>query len=482
MPPPDAYVLSAAEARQRSSAAASRLIQRGLGVGDRVALSAPEPHLHPQQAAAAQAALACIAFGALRAGVIPVMLNPLLSRDECDGYLTDVAASEHIWQSGELLALADPLSPGAAAHLSDVPLGRPMHFTSGTTGRSKGVWSGVFDDATASAYWSDEHHAWPVEHDDVVLNHGPLAHSAPLRFAFLAFLHGAQVAFTGGFDAARTAAAVAHLKPTVAMAAPTHLQRVLDLPGGPPESSYRMLVHAGSACPPDLKRRIHSWAGTDHVWEFLGSTEGQFTKCHGPEWEERPGTLGRARAGRTLSIEPASDPQTATTAPTDAPDTAGVIWCQAPEFAGFTYFGDPLKTAAACSATPDGVRFSVGDLGYLDQQGYLFLKGRRTDLIITGGVNVYPSEVEAELRRCPGVVDVAVYGQPDSDWGERVCAAIVGDVDVEVVRRWCAEHVAPYRRPKQIALVEALPLTSTGKVLRDGLAAWVGQATSRSTA
>lgn len=424
--------------------------------------------------------MACVAFGALRVGIIPVMLNPLLSPDERAGYLADVTASAHIWQAPELLALADPERPGRLPELSDLPLGRPMHFTSGTTGRSKGVWSGVFDDATSEAYWADEHEAWPVEPGDVLLNHGPLAHSAPLRFSFLAFLHGADVAYVGGFDAQRISQTMAELQPTVAMAAPTHLQRLLDLPGDLPASTYRMLVHAGSACPPDLKRRIHRWAGAEKVWEFLGSTEGQFTKCSGVEWEQRPGTLGRAREGRTLAIIQTPTDPTGPTAPdppehrgADATDSAGVIWCHAPEFARFSYFGDPDKTAGVCIEVPDGVRFTVGDLGYLDSHGYLFLKGRRTDLIITGGVNVYPSEVEAELRRCPGVLDAAVYGEADPTWGERVCAVIVGTTDAATVHQWCAEHVAPYRRPKQIRLVESLPLTSNGKVRRDGLAEWV---------
>lgn len=461
----------------RSAAAAARLLQRGLRPGDRVALSAPEPHLEAASAAAAQAAVACAAFGALRAGIIPVMLNPLLAPEERDGYLDDVAASVHIWKSAELLALADPEMPGRLPDLSDIPLGRPMHFTSGTTGRSKGVWSGVFDDATARDYWADEHGAWPVEPTDLLLNHGPLAHSAPLRFSFLSFMHGADIAYLGSFDAERVAHTVARLKPTVAMAAPTHLQRLLGLPGDPPVSSYRMLVHAGSPCPPDLKARIHRWAGTDYVWEFLGSTEGQFTKCHGPQWEERPGTLGPARDGRRLVIAPPDTPVTPTrggpAADTDAGPEPGVIWCEAPEFARFAYFGDAAKSAQACVESPPGVRFSVGDLGYLDSDGYLFLKGRRTDLIITGGVNVYPNEVEAELRRCPGVADVAVYGEADPQWGERVCAAIVGDTDAAAVSSWCSEHVAPYRRPKRIDVVESLPLTSTGKVRRDGLAEWV---------
>ena len=472
MPTSAAYVLRADEAEARSVAAAGQLLQRGLNPGDRVAMSAPEPQLAPATAAQAQAALACAAFGALRAGITPVMLNPLLTPDESADYLSDVAASAHVWRASELLELTDPTSSRRNPQLSELPLGRPMHFTSGTTGRSKGVWSGVFDEETAAAYWADEHAAWPVEPGDLLLNHGPLAHSAPLRFSFLAFLHGADVAYLGSFDASRVAQAVADLRPTVAMAAPTHLQRLLDLPGGPPASSYRMLVHAGSACPPDLKRRIHRWAGAEQVWEFLGSTEGQFTKCSGTEWEQRPGTLGRARTGRILTIAPSS-PDSSEVPDANAADSPGVIWCQAPSFARFSYFGDAEKTAAACTDVAGGVRFTVGDLGYLDDEGYLFLKGRRTDLIITGGVNVYPSEVEAELRRCPDVIDVAVYGEPDPTWGERVCAAIVAETSPETIAAWCAEHMASYRRPKRFHMVTALPLTSNGKVLRDGLAEWV---------
>lgn len=460
--PVTAYLLTAAEADARARAAAARLGAGGLRAGDRVAILTPEPGLTPHDHAAAQAAVASLAFGALRAGIVPVMVNPLLAPAERAAYLADVPCAAEVTSALYARALTDPVS-APAADLADVPLGRPMHFTSGTTGRSKGVWAGAMDERAAADYWADEHEQWSIEAGDVVLNHGPLAHSAPLRFSFLAFMHGASVVYTGAFDAERTAEAIAKHSPTVAMAVPTHLQRLLALPDGPPRSTYRMLVHAGSACPPDLKRAVHAWAGTDRVWEFLGSTEGQFTACRGQEWEDRPGTLGRARAGRRLVIDDGTS---------RAP---GVIWCEAPAFAGFEYFGEPAKTAAAWTETATGRAFTVGDLGRLDDDGYLYLHGRRTDLIVTGGVNVYPAEVEAELRRCPGVRDVAVFGRPDPRWGDRVCAAVVGPAEPGDVLRWAASHLAGYRRPKEVQRVAELPLTSTGKVRRDGLAEWVDE-------
>ncbi len=452
------YVLHAEDAWMRSTAAAVRLHRLGLRIGDRLGIVATEA----PQTAGTQAAVAIVAFAALRAGIVPVMVNPLLTDHELSTYLDDarvayvVASAAHVHE----LAAAQPAAVGSL-ELSDIPLGRPMHFTSGTTGRSKGVWAGVLDHTTASHYWRDEHAQWSIEAGDRVLNFGPLAHSAPLRFSMLAFLAGADMIYLGPFDAARTAQAIATERPTVAMAVPTHLQRLLALPGEPPPATFRMLVHAGSACPPDLKRAIHDWAGVDNVWEFLGSTEGQFTACRGTEWEERPGTLGRARVGRELLIDDGSL------------RTEGLIWCVAPPYARFEYFGDEAKTESAWRNTAEGMAFSVGDLGRLDPQGYLYLHGRRTDLIVTGGVNVYPAEVEAVIRACPGVRDVAVYAEPDPHWGQRVCAAVVGSVAVADVALWCRRELAGYRRPKQIRQVPELPLTSNGKVVRDGLAAWV---------
>jgi len=232
--------------------------------------------------------------------------------------------------------------------------------------------------------------------------------------------------------------------------APTALHRVLDAAGArSPFRSLRRLVHAGSPCPTSLKWAALARVGPGALWEFYGSTEGQFTACSPDEWRERPGTVGRARPGRRL--EAGGD---------------GVVWCHVPAFARFAYWQDPQATAEAWR----GDAFTVGDLGRLDEGGYLFLDGRRHDLVISGGVNVYPVEVEAALAEAPGVAEIAVFGVDDDDWGQRVCAAVVGDADEGALRRHAAARLAPYKRPKDYVFLPELPHTATGKLRRRALA------------
>jgi long-chain acyl-CoA synthetase len=202
-----------------------------------------------------------------------------------------------------------------------------------------------------------------------------------------------------------------------------------------------------------LKRQAIDAFPSGAVWEFYGSTEGQFTACSAGEWLARPGTVGRARPHRRL-----------------ATDADGTIWCDVPEYARFAYWRDPERTAQAWR----GSAFTVGDLGRLDDDGYLFLDGRRDDLVISGGVNVYPAEVEQALAAVPGVEEVAVFGVADERWGQRVCVAVVGDVDPELVRSTAAERLAPFKRPKDVYVVASLPRTSTGKLRRGALARQLG--------
>jgi len=155
---------------------------------------------------------------------------------------------------------------------------------------------------------------------------------------------------------------------------------------------------------------------------------------------------------------------------------AGVIWCEPPAWSEFAYWGDPAKTASAWRAA-DGVReFTVGDPGRLDEDGYLFIDGRREDLVITGGVNVYPDDVESVLLACPGVDQVAVFGVDDEQWGQRVCAAIVGDVAEADVRAWAAERLAGYKRPEDYYRLDDLPRTGSGKVRRIAVPGMLGLA------
>ncbi len=433
-------LVSAAEVRTTAERYAAALAGRDVRPGDRVAVVTPEHRGTPREAAAEQALVLALTLGALRSGVVPVMVNPLLTQAERSYVLADCRPALVLDRPGDLAGLLS--GDRASVGLADHPLGRPMHYTSGTTGHPKGVWTGDLTESESAALWADEQDLWGFDEGDISLVHGPLCHSGPLRFALAVVLAGGSVALPGWFDADRTARAMVDRKPTTAFVVPSHLQRLFD--GDPPPSPYRLLAHAGAACPPDLKRRLHAWAGVDHVWEFYGSTEGQFTACSGAEWEQRPGTVGRARAGRRIEVD------------------GGVIWCRAPSFARFRYWGDDAKTARAWR----GDAFSVGDLGRLDQDGYLFIEGRREDLIISGGVNVYPAEVEAVLGACPGVREVVVFGRADERWGQAVCAAYLGEADPQAVADWAAGRLAGYKRPKSVERRDDFPRTASGKIKR----------------
>lgn len=433
------FVLGPDEYQRMTRAAAAGLRARGLAAGDRVAIVTPEHRFPAAEAAELQARVVAVVAAALRTALVPVPINPLLTAPERAHIVNDSGATTIISDAAELVSLIE--HEGPVPELSAWPVGRPMHYTSGTTGQPKGVYTQGIGAHLTEALWRDELDQWDFSAADVTLVHGPLCHAAPLRYAMLVLQVGGSAILTGGFDADTIARAVREYQPTHAFLVPSHLQRLFAL--DPPPSSYRLVTHAGAACPPAIKRQLHEWAGVDNVWEFYGSTEGQFTVCSGHEWEERPGTIGRARPGRNLEIRD------------------GVIWCHTPEFARFSYWQDPAKTAAAW----DGDAFTVGDLGRLDD-GFLYLEGRREDLIITGGVNVYPAEVEAVLAECPGVREVAVFGRDDDTWGQRVCAAYSGSATTGTLQTWAHEHLAAYKRPKEIEQRDGLPHNASGKVER----------------
>jgi long-chain acyl-CoA synthetase len=265
-------------------------------------------------------------------------------------------------------------------------------------------------------------------------------------------LAGGRVVLPDAFDPAVATAAIGEDRPTSMFCVPAQLQRLFahwDQHGLPDLSSFRLVAHAGAPCPEWVKRRMIEVFPAGSTWEFYGSTEGQFTACRSEEWLERPGTLGRARPGRVMTV-----------------DVEGRLWCVEPPHARFSYLHDAEKTAAAWRETPDGPAFTVGDLGRIDPDGHVHLDGRREDLIISGGVNVYPAEVEQVLGEVPGVRDIAVFGLDDARWGQRVCAAVVGTVDTAILDAHAREHLAPAKRPKEYHRLDALPRTPTGKVRR----------------
>jgi long-chain acyl-CoA synthetase len=425
---------------------AGALAAAGLAPGDRVALLV-----------APSAGLLATVLGSLRRGIIPVVGDPALPAAERAELLADCRPALVVDDTATL----DRLLAGPEADLAPVPLGRPMHYTSGTTGRRKGVWSGVLDSDAAQALFDEEVALWGFTGDDRHLVFSPLYHSAPLRFAMCTLLRGGTVILPGRFEPAAMLEVIAAHRPTTAFCVPTQLRRMFAAadagPGLPPLTDFRLLAHAGEPCPYPLKRRVVDAFPPGSVYEFYGSTEGQFTACSDAEWSARPTTVGRARPGRVLRV-----------------DSDGVIWCRAPAHARFSYWGDPVKTAAAWR----GDEFTVGDVGRLDSDGYLYLDGRRDDLVISGGVNVYPREVELVLAEYPGVDEVAVFGVDDERWGQRLCAAVVGSAAVEGLDRYARERLAPARRPKDYYVVADLPRTSTGKIRRLDLPGFLGLTSS----
>ncbi len=388
----------------------------------------------------------------LAAGMFPIPLDPRLTPYERERILTDLRPDLVVETEEQVASMVEHTPERFRRGL---PRARPMHVTSGTTGTPKGVDSGLLSEPLAAALIAEERDLWGFCDTDVNLVLSPLYHSAPLRFAMGTLLAGGRVVVPGPFDPALVTATIERERPTSMFCVPTHLQRLFahwDEVGVPDLSSFRLVAHAGAPCPVDVKRRLIEKFPAGSTWEFYGSTEGQFTACRSEEWLERPGTVGRARPGRSLAL-----------------DEDGTIWCTVPEHARFSYFGDPVKTASAWRETPDGPAFTVGDLGRLDEDGHLHLDGRRVDLVISGGVNVYPLEVESALREHPGIDDVAVYGVPDDQWGQRVCAAVVGTASEADLAAFARERLAPPKRPKTWTFLDELPHTLTGKVLRSRL-------------
>ena len=415
-----------------------------LRIGDRVALLVPGSSRYVD-----------VVLSLLVRGIVPIPLDPRLTETERAGIVADLEPTLVVTDPSELEALALGWEPG------QVPLARPMHVTSGTTGAPKGVYSGILAPSDAEALLAEERTLWGFAADDVNLVVSPLYHSAPLRFATGTLLAGGRIVAPGAFDPAAVTLAIEEHRPTSMFVAPAHLQRLFahwDSHHWPDLASFRLVAHAGAPCPAPLKRRLIEAFPAGSTWEFYGSTEGQFTACRSEEWLQRPGTVGRARPGRTLTV-----------------DEDGLIWCAVPEFARFSYYNAPEKTASAWR----GDAFTVGDLGRLDADGYLYLDARREDLVITGGVNVYPAEVENALAEHPGVSDVAVFGVPDEHWGQKVCAAYVGTASAEDLDAWARERLSPPKRPKDYQQLETIPRTLTGKILRRSLASLRPAAPSR---
>lgn len=421
-------ILGAEQAERLAARFVGSLRRRGIDSGERVVFQADN-----------SARLIAAVLGCLRSGYIPVVISSRLTPRERDELTLDVTPRLFVDD-----VLLEDAFDAPAASLDEHWHCRPMHFTSGTSGRPKGVWSGWLDPAASAALIAEETEAWGLASSDSHLVVAPLSHSAPLRFPLMTLMAGGSVRVPAGF----APEALAHLLGSgvvdTTFMAPAHLQR-LTAAGIPRDSGMRLVAHAGSSCPESVRDAARSAFGDCALREFYGSTEGQFTICTPAEFDAHPGTVGRARPGRRLRT-----------------DAEGHIWCRVPPHARFEYWQDPIKTADAWNED----WFTVGDLGALDDDGYLYLSGRRSDLIISGGVNVYPAEIERVILERSDVSQAIAFGIEDPTWGQRVCLAVVGSASAEELELYCTTQLAPYKRPKEIHVVPDLPHTHSGKVDR----------------
>jgi long-chain acyl-CoA synthetase len=253
---------------------------------------------------------------------------------------------------------------------------------------------------------------------------------------------------------------------------PANFTRILALPEDERAkfdlSSLKIVVHAAAPCPVPLKRAFMDFVGADKVWEYFGASEGGGTVISPQEWLEHPGSVGRPFPGNEFQIVD----DNGNVLP---PGEVGTIFAK-PAASSFEYHNDPEKTASSHR----GEWFTVGDAGYLDDDGYLYLTDRKSDMVISGGVNIYPREIEDALHQHPEVVDCAVLGVPDDDWGEVLYAVVQrpagSTLDADGVVAWCREKLADYKRPRVVEFVDELPRDPNGKVRKPKLReAWLAR-------
>ena len=351
--------------------------------------------------------------------------------------------------------------------IDDPVIGTQMLYTSGTTGRPKGVHREprAAASALATVNFCGYDEDWATSVDAHLLT-GPLYHAAPLAFSVaVPFLYGVPIVVMDHWDPVEALRLVERHGITHTHMVPTMFHRLLALPEETraryDTSSLRFVIHGAAPCPVPIKQRLIEWLGPVVV-EYYAATEGLGTLVDSKTWLDHPGTVGRPMVPGLVKVADEDGNEL-------PPGEIGLVFLQAPAATRFDYYGDEEKTAGAFR----GDYFTLGDMGYMDDEGYLYLTDRTANLIISGGVNIYPAEVDAVLLEHPAVGDVATIGVPDEEWGEVVKAVVQpaegvagSDELAAELMAFCRDHLAHFKCPRSVDFVAELPREDTGKIFK----------------
>jgi acyl-CoA synthetase (AMP-forming)/AMP-acid ligase II len=471
--------LTFAQLDRRSNQGAQLFVHLGLKPGDHVAflLENGLPFVE-------------IAWAAQRAGLIYTAISRYLKSDEIAYIVADCGAKVFVTSpacvaetrslaSGPVLFIVGGQAPGYRDWSAEVlrqpetpvandQAGRDMLYSSGTTGRPKGVETALTPTPLGTLNPLLKLLAVDmcgINRDSVYLSPAPLYHAAPLRFTMTAAAVGATVVVMQHFEAEAYLAAVQKFRATETQLVPTMFVRLLKLPRETRDkydiSTLKGAIHAAAPCPVDVKQQMIDWWGPILV-EYYGGTEGNgITVIGAKDWLTHRGSVGRTLMGKLQIIDE-------TTGQSQPPGTDGVVYFE--DGPAFAYRNDPAKTKSAyirenCS--------TLGDIGHLDAQGFLYLTDRKANMIISGGVNIYPQETEDVLIGHPAVLDVAVFGVPNADLGEEVKAIVqlrdaarASPALAEELIAFTRARLSPLKCPRSVEFERELPRTPTGKLMK----------------